>query len=91
MIHTGNFFPKDPWISFLENAAILLFLNSGVLFYLIRLGINLNRGRENGKKYTRIMIPSFIFIIFADIFFIIISIFEGGIFRGWFARKKYEG
>jgi hypothetical protein len=91
VIHTGNFFPKDPWISFLENAAILLFLNFGVLFYLIRMGINLNRGRDNGKKYTRIMIPSFIFIIFADIFFIIISIFEGGIFRGWFARKKYEG
>ena len=27
---------------------------------------------------------------FADIFFIIISLFEGGLFRGWLARKGYE-
>ena len=40
------------------------------------------------RKYTRILIPSFIFIVFADIFFIIISIFEGGIFRGWLAKKQ---
>lgn len=32
--------------------------------------------------------PSFVFIIFADIFFTIMSLFQGGIFRGWFAKKK---
>ena len=31
--------------------------------------------------------PSFIFILFADIFFVIISIFKGGIFRGWLSKK----
>jgi hypothetical protein len=34
------------------------------------------------------MVPSFVFIIFADIFFTIMSLFQGGIFRGWFAKKK---
>jgi hypothetical protein len=34
------------------------------------------------------MVPSFVFIIFADIFFIVVSLFQGGIFRGWFARKE---
>ena len=34
------------------------------------------------------MLPSFIFIIFADIFFVIISILQGGVFRGWFSRFK---
>ena len=36
------------------------------------------------------MIPSLIFILFADVFFIIISLFEGGIFRGWLAKKELE-
>ena len=38
---------------------------------------------------TRILIPSFVFILFADIFFVIISLFEGGLFRGWLAKKEY--
>ena len=33
-------------------------------------------------------VPSFLFILFADIFFVIFSILEGGIFRGWLAKKK---
>ena len=40
------------------------------------------------KKYTRILILSFIFILFADIFFTIISLLEGGLFRGWPAKKE---
>ena len=87
-VNTGSFFPKDAWISFGENALLLLFFNLGVLFYLGRMGLCMRKGAFSGKKYTRIMLPSFIFILFADIFFIIISLFEGGIFRGWLAKKK---
>ena len=88
---TGNPFPKDTWISFGENAALLLFFNLGVLYYLGRMGRFIRKGAYSGKKYTRILIPSFIFILFADVFFIIISFFQGGLFRGWLARKPYEG
>ena len=88
IVNTGNFFPKDAWISFGENAALLLFFNAGVLFYLARMGHAIGRGTFFGKKYTRILIPSFIFILFADIFFIIVSLFEGGLFRGWLAKKE---
>ena len=87
-VNTGNFFPKDAWISFGENAALLLFFNLGVLFFLARMGHFIRRKAFSGKKYTRIMIPSFVFIVFADIFFIIISLFEGGLFRGWLSKKK---
>ena len=87
-VHTGNFFPKDAWISFGESAALLLYFNLGVLFYLIRMGSFIRKGACSGKKYTRILIPSFIFILFADAFFIIISFFEGGLFRGWLAKKE---
>ena len=88
-VNSGNFFPKDAWISFGENAALLLFFNLGVLFYLGRMGRHIRKGTFSGKKYTRIMLPSFVFILFADIFFVIISFFEGGLFRGWLAKKEY--
>ena len=88
VVNTGNFFPKGAWISFGENAALLLYFNLGVLFYLGRLGAFIRKGAAAGKKYTRILVPSFIFILFADIFFIIISLFEGGLFRGWLAKKE---
>ena len=85
--HTGSFFAKEAWISFAENAALLLFFNLGVLYYLIRMGLHIRRGTFSGRKYTRILVPSFLFILFADIFFIVISFFEGGLFRGWLAKK----
>ena len=90
VINTGSFFPRDAWISFAENAALLLYFNLGVLYYLIRMGLHIRKGTFSGKKYTRILIPSFVFILFADIFFVIISLFEGGLFRGWLAKKPYE-
>ena len=88
-IHTGSFFAKDARISFAENTALLLYFNLGVLYYLIRMGFHIRRGTFSGKKYTRILIPSFVFILFADIFFLIISFFEGGLFKGWLAKKPY--
>jgi len=89
VVNTGSFFPKSAWISFAENAALLLYFNLGVLFFLVRMGRSIRKGTDCGKKYTRILIPSFVFILFADVFFFIISLFEGGIFRGWLSKKEY--
>lgn len=91
LVNTGNPFPREPWVSFGENAALLLFFNLGVLFYLAGMGRAISGGAAFGKRYTRILVPSFVFILFADIFFVIISLFEGGLFRGWLAKKEYEG
>ena len=88
VVNTGSFFPPAAWLSFAENAALLLYFNLGVLFYLGGMGHAVRKGTYFGKKYTRILIPSFVFIVFADIFFIITSVLEGGIFRGWLARKQ---
>ena len=90
VVNTGSFFSRGAWISFAENAALLLYFNLGVLFYLARMGHFIRSGKASGKKYTRILIPSFVFILFADIFFVIISLFEGGLFRGWLAKKEVE-
>lgn len=89
-VQTGNFLPRDALVSFAENALLLLFFNLGVLFYLGRMGAAIRKKAAFGKKYTRILLPSFVFILFADLFFIIVSILEGGIFRGWLAKKLPE-
>lgn len=88
LIHTGSFYAQDALSNFGQNTAIILFLNLGVLLYIGRLGWFIRKGACAGKRYTRIMVPSFLFILFADIFFVIVSILEGGIFRGWLAKKR---
>ena len=52
-VNSGNLFPRDAWISFGENAALLLFFNLGVLFFLARMGASIRKGTFYGKKYTR--------------------------------------
>lgn len=88
LLNSGSFYARDAFANFGQNTAVLLFLNLGVLVYIVRMGRFIRKGACAGKKYTRIMVPSFLFILFADIFFVIFSIIEGGIFRGWLAKKK---
>lgn len=86
-VQGGGFFPLLPVIDFAKAFLIVLFFMSGILYHLFRLGVGINGGKDIGKNYTRILLPSFLFIIVANIFFTIISIFKGGIFRGWLAKK----
>lgn len=86
-MHTGMFWDMGLLAAFLQNAGILLFFQAGVLFFLIRMGIAINKASFFGKHYTRVLIPSFIFIPAANVFFSIMSFFQGGLFRGWLKRK----
>ncbi len=76
----------EPVRSFGISLLELLVLSCGIIAFMVRLAVHVNKGTDAGKKYTRIMLPSFVFILFADIFFTIMSILQGGIFRGWFSR-----
>lgn len=86
-VQTGDFLNREVLFAFLENAGVFFFLNAGVFLFLAWMGIAVGKGGYFGKRYTRILIPSFIFILFANIFFTIISLFKGGLFRGWLAKK----
>ncbi|MCR5649560.1 MAG: hypothetical protein K6F86_00070 [Lachnospiraceae bacterium] len=88
VINEGFFFPIRPWIVYGKQILEVLALGCGIITFDIWLAICINRKKEYGKHYTRIMLPSFAFIICADIFFTIISVLQGGIFRGWFSKKK---
>ena len=87
-INTGNFMAMGYIYGFLEDLAVVLLLGSGIIIFDIWLAFCIKRKKAYGKHYTRIMLPSFVFIICADLFFTIISIIKGGIFRGWFSGKK---
>ena len=66
---------------------MVLFYHLGVLFYGLPMARAISKGQDFGVRFTRVMLPSFLFILAADLFFTIISIFQGGIFRGWLSRK----
>ena len=83
----SNWFPIDAIQGFLFALLIIFFLHSGVIFYMFKMGLKINKGDTFAEKYTRILLPSFLFILIADIFFIIDSLFKGGLFRGWLKRK----
>ena len=72
---------------FAEQLIVVLFFSLGAFLYCLHMGIAINKGTDCGVKYTRILLPSFLFILAADVFFVIISIFQGGIFRGWLRKK----
>ncbi|MCR5591898.1 MAG: hypothetical protein K6F73_10255 [Lachnospiraceae bacterium] len=91
IINEGIFFPIRPWIVYGKQILEVLALGCGIITFDIWLAICINKKKGYGKHYTRIMLPSFVFIICADIFFTIISVFQGGIFRGWFSKKKPTG
>lgn len=76
----------EPVRSFGISVLEALLLSCGIIAYTVRLAAHVNKGTDAGKRYTRIMVPSFLFILFADIFFAILSFFQGGLFRGWFSR-----
>lgn len=86
-LQTGNWLPADAFLNFAQQMFMILFFNLGVLFYGIRMGAAIRKGRGCGVKFTRALMPSFLFILMADIFFVLISVFQGGLFRGWLRRK----
>lgn len=80
--------PQEAVMGLAKQWGMVLFFHLGVFFYNIRMGAAVNHGKNFGEKYTRAMMPSFLFILVADLFFILISVFKGGLFRGWLSRKQ---
>lgn len=83
----ANWFPADIVYGFLSMILIISFFHLGVFFYMAGMGLKINGRKRFGEKYTRILLPSFLFIPIADAFFIIVSLFKGGLFKGWLKRK----
>ncbi len=84
----GQWIIREPVENFLLNLLINGALASATFYYIISLARHIRRQEDFGKKYTRILLPAFVFIVVADVFFFIASLLQGGLFRGWLAKKK---
>lgn len=84
----GRWIVKEPAENFLLNLLINGVLASAALLELISLARHIRRQKDFGTRYTRILLPAFVFIVVADVFFFIASLLQGGLFRGWLAKKK---
>jgi hypothetical protein len=68
---------------------IMLFLYCGMLLFEFILAWAIRNKKSIKNKYTRIMLPSFIFIIFANIFMALIGLLHGKLVFSLFKKVKY--
>ena len=82
--------PGELWLSLAIQTFTWLFLNIGVLFCMVRLSSALRKGRVLADQFTRVMVPSFLFIPIADIFMILSSLFHGRFLFALLKRDKWH-
>jgi hypothetical protein len=76
-------------LSFGRSMIVWLFFNSGMLFYEFILARVIKKQKIMKNKYTRVMIPSFIFLILADIFMALEALFHGKIIFSLYKKIGY--
>ncbi len=84
-ILTGNV--QGGLMQYGEQLLVLLFFHLGIFWCMFRTGLAMRKGENAGVRFTRVLLPSFVFILMADFFFVLISLFQGGVFRGWMKKK----
>jgi hypothetical protein len=77
-------------LSFSRSMIIWLFFSSGMLFYGFILARAIKKQKVIKNKYTRAMVPSFVFIIFADIFMALEALFHGKIIFSLYKKIDYK-
>lgn len=73
----GTPVPCSDWMPCIKNLAIYLFFHIGVIYCMVRLAVSIRRGRKTKNRYTRVMVPAFLFIPMADVFMMLSSLFHG--------------
>lgn len=82
--------PRELWQSLAIQIFTWLFLNIGVLFCMARLSSAIRGKRVLADQFTRVMIPSFLFIPVADLFMILSSLFQGRFLFALLKRDKWQ-
>jgi len=75
--------------SFIHSVIIWLFFSSGMLFFEFILARAIKRKKSIKNKYTRVILPSFIFIVVADIFMVLSALLHGKLIFSLF-KKTYK-
>jgi len=74
---------------FIHSVIIWLFFSSGMLLFELILAWAVKNKKSIKTKYTRVMLPSFIFIVFADIFMALSALLHGKLPFSLFKKVKY--
>ena len=82
--------PGELWCSLAIQICTWLFLNSGLLFCLARLSSAIRRERVLPNRFTRVMIPAFLFVPVADVFMTLSSLFHGRFLVTLLKRDKWH-
>jgi hypothetical protein len=69
---------------------VWLFFSGGMLFYEFILARAIKKRKVIKNKYTRAMVPSFIFLIFADIFMALEALLHGKIIFSLYKKIDYK-
>jgi hypothetical protein len=77
-------------LSFFRGMIIWLFFSSGMLFYEFILAQAIKKQKTIKNKYTRAMVPSFVFLIFADIFMVLEALIHGKIIFSLYKKIDYK-
>jgi multimeric flavodoxin WrbA len=77
-------------LSFARSMIIWLFFSSGMIFCEFILARAIKKQKVIKNKYTRAMVPSFIFLIFADIFMALGALFHGKAIFSLYRKIDYK-
>ena len=87
----GNPFINNALLSgFANSMIIMLFFYCGMLLFEFILAWAIRNKRSIKNKYTRVMLPSFIFIIVANIFMALTGLLHGKLIFPLFRKIKYS-
>lgn len=87
---SGGTVPGELWRSLVIQMCIWLFLSSGMLFCMARFCAAVRGERSLANQFTRVMVPSFLFIPIADLFMVVSSLFHGRFFFTLLKRDKWS-
>ena len=85
----GTELTLSAWLPLAENIGIYLFFNCGVFYCMARLAMCIRKLRQTKNRYTRMMVPAFLYIPMADIFMTITALFNGKIIFTLLDRDHY--
>lgn len=78
------------WIPLIKNIAIYLFLNCGIFYCMAWLSAGVRKSRKTKNRYTRVMVPAYLFIPMVDIFMALAALFNGKIIFTLLKEDKRE-
>jgi len=86
----GNPYINNALLSgFAHSMILMLFFYSGTLYFEFIIAWAIRNKRSIKNKYTRVMLPSFLFFIVANIFMGLIGLFHGKLVFSLFKKVKY--